>query len=153
MKILTGAVVVVALCAGAWAASSFSNFWPRDAVPKIVTGPARVIDGDTIEIAGTRIRLEEIDAPETDQKCQDSAGRDYLCGIAASKVLRDLIGHELVTCERTRKAIKERRGRWATGWRMEKQAALHSSLDGRTRTSVNGCGRRPPCKPYSIGPS
>ena len=32
-----------------------------------VTGPVRVIDGDTIHIAGERIRLHGIDAPEKDQ--------------------------------------------------------------------------------------
>ncbi len=30
-----------------------------------ITGQPRVIDGDTIEIAGQRIRLHGIDAPET----------------------------------------------------------------------------------------
>lgn len=29
-----------------------------------ITGPARVIDGDTLDINGTRIRLDSIDAPE-----------------------------------------------------------------------------------------
>ena len=33
-------------------------------------GPARVIDGDTIEIAGRRVRLHGIDAPEADQTCR-----------------------------------------------------------------------------------
>ncbi len=32
-----------------------------------VTGPARVIDGDTIEVAGERIRLHGFDAPESRQ--------------------------------------------------------------------------------------
>ncbi len=35
-----------------------------------VTGPARVIDGDTIEVAGERIRLHGIDAPESGQRCR-----------------------------------------------------------------------------------
>ncbi len=31
-----------------------------------VTGPARVIDGDTIEVAGERVRLHGVAAPEMD---------------------------------------------------------------------------------------
>ena len=34
-----------------------------------IAGPARVIDGDTIDIAGERIRLHGIDAPESGQTC------------------------------------------------------------------------------------
>ncbi|MFG1278249.1 thermonuclease family protein [Xanthobacter autotrophicus] len=34
-----------------------------------LAGRASVIDGDTIEIHGTRIRLEGIDAPESRQTC------------------------------------------------------------------------------------
>jgi endonuclease YncB( thermonuclease family) len=34
-----------------------------------LTGSVRVIDGDTIEIAGRHVRLEGIDAPETAQTC------------------------------------------------------------------------------------
>jgi endonuclease YncB( thermonuclease family) len=30
-----------------------------------ITGPARVIDGDTIEVTGERFRLHGIDAPES----------------------------------------------------------------------------------------
>jgi len=35
-----------------------------------VTGPARVVDGDTLEIGVQAIRIHGIDAPETSQKCQ-----------------------------------------------------------------------------------
>ena len=35
-----------------------------------LAGQASVIDGDTLEIHGTRIRLWGIDAPETSQLCR-----------------------------------------------------------------------------------
>jgi len=43
-----------------------------------LTGQASVIDGDTIEIHGTRIRLWGIDAPESTQLCrgEDSCSID-----------------------------------------------------------------------------
>lgn len=45
-----------------------------------------VIDGDTIEIAGTRIRLHGIDAPETRQECEIS-GSAWACGKDAKLML------------------------------------------------------------------
>ena len=35
------------------------------AFAKDITGPARIIDGDTIEVTGERFRLHGIDAPES----------------------------------------------------------------------------------------
>ena len=39
------------------------------ALAEDVTGPARVIDGDTIEVGGRRIHLFGIDAPELRRTC------------------------------------------------------------------------------------
>ncbi len=56
------------------------------AEPPIV-GRASVVDGDTIEIHGERIRLNGIDAPESWQTCIDRAGAEYRCGKAAAEAL------------------------------------------------------------------
>ena len=40
-----------------------------------ITGKPRVIDGDTIQINQTKIRLHGIDAPETKQTCRTSKGK------------------------------------------------------------------------------
>ncbi len=69
------------------------------AVPAMtITGSARISDGDTISIDGTRIRLNGIDAPETDQVCLDKADNTYACGIAARDALTDLVQGRSVTC-------------------------------------------------------
>lgn len=52
-----------------------------------ITGRASVVDGDTIDIRGVRIRFDGIDAPETWQRCTDKAGREYRCGMAAADAL------------------------------------------------------------------
>ena len=50
-------------------------------------GPARVIDGDTNEIAGRRIRIFGIDAPEVDQTCERGGGGTWYCGAEATRLL------------------------------------------------------------------
>lgn len=50
-------------------------------------GRASVVDGDTIDIQGERIRLNGIDAPESRQLCNDSTDRPYQCGRIAADAL------------------------------------------------------------------
>ena len=65
-------------------------------------GVASVIDGDTIEIHGTRIRLNGIDAPESGQLCQDARGTAWRCGQQAALALSDRIGRrQVVSCQQT----------------------------------------------------
>jgi endonuclease YncB( thermonuclease family) len=63
-----------------------------------LSGRASVIDGDTIEIHGKRIRLYGIDAPESEQSC-NANGHSYACGRQAAFVLADLIGSSVIECE------------------------------------------------------
>jgi len=44
-----------------------------------ITGKPRIIDGDTIEVAGERIRLHGIDAPESKQTCEWSKAAPGRC--------------------------------------------------------------------------
>lgn len=61
-------------------------------------GAARVIDGDTLDLAGVRIRLFGIDAPEHNQNCTDDKGRKWACGTFATQTLKHLAAGNM-TCE------------------------------------------------------
>ena len=63
-----------------------------------ITGKPRVIDGDTIIIRKTRIRLSGIDAPEYKQKC-NFGDRVWSCGKVAKDILIQTIGTKRVTCK------------------------------------------------------
>ena len=67
----------------------------------VVSGVAKLLDGDTISISGQPVRLLHIDAPESDQLCQDGRGRAYLCGKEAADYLRKLMRGQTVTCTGT----------------------------------------------------
>jgi len=61
------------------------------AVAQNIAGRASVIDGDTIEIHGTRIRLWGIDAPESNQLCRGDDSELYRCGQKAATALAGLL--------------------------------------------------------------
>lgn len=71
---------------------------PPRAPGEPVSGRARVVDGDSLEIAGVRIRLAGIDAPERTQDCRDADGATYACGEAAARALAALVAGRSVSC-------------------------------------------------------
>ncbi|MGB0957690.1 MAG: thermonuclease family protein [Litorivicinus sp.] len=85
----------------AWVAIDRSGMLDAPAAPGfqgVVTGPARVVDGDSLAIGETQIRLFGIDAPEGQQRCRDARGRAYDCGERATGYLKSLIGRDSVSC-------------------------------------------------------
>jgi endonuclease YncB( thermonuclease family) len=61
-------------------------------------GQASVIDGDTLEIHGTRIHLWGIDAPESTQLCRGEDSLRYRCGAEAANDLDAFIARRPVNC-------------------------------------------------------
>ncbi|MDB5559794.1 MAG: hypothetical protein JWQ36_2728 [Enterovirga sp.] len=74
--------------------------------PERLDGAVRVVDGDTVELGGRRLRLAGLDAPELAQRCERD-GQLYPCGMAARDALRDL-AREGLTC---RTASRDKYGR------------------------------------------
>lgn len=68
------------------------------AAAQIVSGPAVAIDGDTLEMTGTRVRLFGIDAVESAQTCTRS-GAEWACGAEAKRVLGNLVNGRDVACQ------------------------------------------------------
>lgn len=83
MRILIPLLVLLAACAPA---------------PPTVMGRASVIDGDTLEIHGGRIRLWGVDAPEARQPCDDADGAAYACGRLAANRLDQRLQNKTVSC-------------------------------------------------------
>src|SRR3954451_3266380 len=69
------------------------------AVSDDVIGQATVIDGDTLEIHGTRIRLWGIDAPESTQLCRGEDSLRYRCGAKSANDLDTFIARRTVSCQ------------------------------------------------------
>ena len=72
---------------------------PAARAQQSIVGVASVVDGDTIEVHGARIRMHGIDAPESRQECIRADGTSWRCGQQAALALSDRIGRATVRCE------------------------------------------------------
>ncbi len=63
-----------------------------------ILGKVRVIDGDTIDVGQTRIRLHGIDAPERGQPCSTLTGQNWACGDWVTRQMRDGFGGAEARC-------------------------------------------------------
>jgi endonuclease YncB( thermonuclease family) len=92
---------------GVWA----STLSPASSSPRadatLVEGAARVLDGNTLVIGGTKVRLEGIDAPEPSHICR-AQGRTYDCGEVARGFLLDLVMGRSITCALSRRTGDDR---------------------------------------------
>jgi endonuclease YncB( thermonuclease family) len=86
-------IVVVIVAAAAWAYGE----WSKPSMGDPASGTARAVDGDSLEIGTTRIRLFGIDAPELRQLCQSPDG-EIPCGLEARDALAALVRGKTVTC-------------------------------------------------------
>ena len=58
-----------------------------------------MVDGDTIWIGETKVRLHGIDAPEMKQTCT-KVGDKYSCGQKATAALKEMMADRDVSCQR-----------------------------------------------------
>ena len=67
-----------------------------------IRGPARVIDGDTLWVGESQVRLQGIDAPALDQTCQTRKNKRQDCGQLAKQALARLVRGQRVACKGNR---------------------------------------------------
>ncbi len=116
-------------------------------------GPARVIDGDTLEVAGERHRLHGIDAPEKAQTCLTPGSGRWCCGVAAAEALARRIGGRPVICRsRTRDRYHRRisvcfvggvdLNAWMVrnGWALAYRAYSHDYVAGENAAKAQRLG-------------
>jgi endonuclease YncB( thermonuclease family) len=74
----------------------------EDDAGQTFTGRYRVVDGDSLALGGTRLRLLGIDAPELSQVCT-RADAPWRCGEAAKERLASFVAEGDIECKGDRK--------------------------------------------------
>jgi len=79
------------------AAMALAVVWLEAGNETVLSGRTIVIDGDSLEINGERLRLWGLDAPELAQTCQ-RGGIDWKCGRESRAALKKLVSDAQVSC-------------------------------------------------------
>ena len=64
-----------------------------------LSGAARVVDSNTLEIGARRVRLIGVDAPDLAQTCPARKGETYPCGRVAAQTLAKLVKDGPLACQ------------------------------------------------------
>lgn len=159
MKRVILAVAIAATCATPALAAG---------TERTVAGEAQVIDGDSLVVSGVRIRILDVDAPESGQFCFAKAEPldqgAWHCGRQAARALTEEIGDQKVSCDMTGQGIRKSwlarcavGGRdlaeWlaANGWAVPARRTANAKSSGRRRITprrpVSASGPAPsPCR-------
>ena len=116
-----------------------SVVWARPG--DVISGTARITDGDTLRLGEARIRMHGIDAPEKAQPCTRK-GKRWACGMAAKEALESLVDGAIVRCiikdvDRYRRMVGEcfaqgrnlNRAMVSQGWAMAYRAYSRDYID------------------------
>jgi endonuclease YncB( thermonuclease family) len=135
---------------------------PRVTGPAIV-GRARVVDGDTLDIGGVRVRVEGIDAPEAGQTCTGRGGTPWPCGAAATRQLaawtrdrpvrctphgQDAYGRTLATCRDGDRDLGADLVRAGLAWAFVKYSARYVAEEAAARRARAGVWQGPAQAPW-----
>jgi hypothetical protein len=101
------------------------------AVSADLIGQASVIEGDTLEIHGTRIPLWGIDAPESSQLCRGEDSLQYRCGAKAANDLYDFI------TKRTMESNEVIANDWGTSAARARMAKQRKQIVGKNTSFIN----------------
>ena len=81
-----------------WDLAALGFLLSLPAQAQVIFSPAIAIDGDSLTLTGTRIRLFGIDAPEGKQTCE-RGGASWACGQDAAHQLRAFVADQTIRCE------------------------------------------------------
>jgi len=146
MRLLKFFVVVLAVV-------TVTQFFSKD-ISQVSAGEnVYVVDGDSFEIDGKRIRLVGIDSPEYKQYCYNAKHQKYNCGIKAKEYMEnmvfsrrveckeesvDMYGRSLSVCFADGKNLNEEmiRAGWALAYRDE--GSKYASLEHEAKADKRG---------------
>jgi endonuclease YncB( thermonuclease family) len=100
-RIALAAAIAVACMSSAFSAGA----------ERTIAGEVQVVDGDSLVVSGVRIRILDVDAPESGQFCF-SKGETvdqgaWHCGKRATAALSDRIGEQKVSCDTTGEGVRK----------------------------------------------
>jgi endonuclease YncB( thermonuclease family) len=85
-------IVVAVVLIERYCTTEHVRFSPRE-------GNVVYMDGDTLKVDETEVRLFGIDAPELHQMCTKPDGKEWACGRAAQARLKALVARRVIDCE------------------------------------------------------